>query len=624
MRTVLMRLCSLPRVVSLMTGMMLILPPFAIQGAEPSPPAVPPLHEAAKASVAIPGAPQAAEQPNVLLVVTDDQGYWDTGWSGNEQIDTPAMDRLAEEGVAFARFYVAPVCAPTRAGLMTGRHYLRTGIYNTRFGGDTLGRDEITLAELLKQAGYRTGLFGKWHLGKYAGYRPHERGFDEFLGHYHGHVERYEYADQLVHNGRPVHTRGYVTDLFTDAAIEFVETSDGRPFFCYLAYNAPHSPFVLDTSHDHQPEGDALIDKYLQRGLPLREARIYGMVERIDRNLDRLLKRLAELNLAENTVVLFMSDNGGVSRGFKAGLRGFKAGVFEGGVRAPLFVRWPGRFPAGATIDAQTSHVDLLPTICDLSGVRLPRDRPIDGRSLLSLLKAGRGEPTQRYVYHTWDRFFPNPDERWAISDGRWKLLRQGGKLALFDLREDPGETRNAADRHPDRVRELRAEFVRWFEEVTDGQDYRPIRIPVGDPREPRVELQPSWATLEGETIEYVFRAYDWDTIEGWNRPDESATWQLNVQRAGRYEVAISYGRGGRKAGGLLCLSAERPGVDGDVTASLQFTPEHTPTADVFVTQTLGTFELRQGPTELKAKVLQSRGGELMRLNGIWLNRLED
>jgi arylsulfatase A len=221
----------------------------------------------------------AAEQPNVLLVVTDDQGYWDTGWSGNEQIDTPTMDKLAEEGAAFTRFYVEPVCAPTRAGLMTGRHYLRTGIYNTRFGSDTLGKDEITLAELLKQAGYRTGLFGKWHLGKYAGYRPHDRGFDEFLGHYHGHIERYEYADQLVHNGRPVHTRGYVTDLFTDAAIEFIETSGRRPFFCYLAYNAPHSPFVLDTSHDQQPTGDALIEKYLQRGLPLREARIYGMVE---------------------------------------------------------------------------------------------------------------------------------------------------------------------------------------------------------------------------------------------------------------------------------------------------------------------------------------------------------
>lgn len=571
------------------------------------------------------GAPGAvAERPNVLLVVTDDQGYWDTRWSGNEQIDTPTMDRLAEEGVAFTRFYVGPVCAPTRVSLMTGRHYLRTGLYNTRFGGDTLGQGEIILAELLKKAGYRTGLFGKWHLGKYVGYRPHDRGFDEFLGHYHGHIERYEYADQLVHNGRPAHTRGYVTDLFTDAAIEFIETSGRQPFFCYLAYNAPHSPFVLDTSHDQQPAGDALIEKYLQRGLPLREARIYAMVERIDRNLDRLLQRLAELDLATNTVVLFMSDNGGVSRGFKAGLRGFKASVFEGGVRTPLFVRWPGRLPAGATIDAQTSHVDLLPTICDLAGAPLPQDRPIDGRSLLPLLEAGRGDATQRYVYHTWNRYFPNPDERWAISDGRWKLLRQGGKVALFDLQADPGETRSVAERHPERVRELRAEFVRWFEEVTDGQDYRPIRIPVGDPREPRVEIQPSWATPEGETIEYVFRAYDWDTVEGWRQPGESAAWQLDVQRAGQYELAISYGCAGPQAGGVLRLTAERPGADDDAATSLDFTPERTSAADVFITRKLGVLDLQQGHAELKAKVLEGRGGELIRLNRIWLARLEE
>jgi arylsulfatase A len=318
-----------------------------------------------------------------------------------------------------------------------------------------------------------------------------------------------------------------------------------------------------------------------------------------------------------------MSDNGGVSRSFKAGLRGFKARVFEGGVRSPLFVRWPGRVPAGATIDAQTSHIDLLPTFCELAGVPLPQDRPIDGCSLLPLLERGAGEATQHYVYHTWDRHFPNPDERWAISDGRWKLLRQGGKVALFDLEEDPGETRNVAERHPDRVRELRAEFVRWFEEVTDGQDYRPIRIPVGDPREPRVEIQPSWATLEGETVKYVFRAYDWDTIEGWRRPGESAAWQLDVQRAGRYEVAISYGCAGPHAGGVLGLTAGRSGAD-DALTSLDFTPERTSTANVFITRSLGVLDLQQGPAELKAKVLQSHGGELMRLNAIWLTRQEE
>ena len=196
--------------------------------------------------LALAGSAQAENQPNILFIMTDDQGYWDTGTTGNPHIDTPAMDRLAAEGARLERYYAAPVCAPTRAGIMTGRYYLRTGLYNTRFGGDTLGRDEITVAELLKRAGYRTGLFGKWHLGKYPGYQPQQRGFDEFFGHYHGHIERYQFPDQIHHNGRPVEARGYVSDLFTDASIDFIEQSKqlGKPFFCMLMYNAPHLSLI--------------------------------------------------------------------------------------------------------------------------------------------------------------------------------------------------------------------------------------------------------------------------------------------------------------------------------------------------------------------------------------------
>ncbi len=204
----------------------------------------------------------AADQPNILFILSDDQGWWDLGIRGNQDIDTPVLDRFAQAAVDFIRFYAAPVCAPTRAGLMTGRYCFRTGLYNTRFGGDTLGIDEITVAQMLKQAGYRTGCFGKWHLGKYAPYQPQHRGFDEFLGHYHGHIDEYDYPDQIVHNGKPVEARRYVTDLFTDAAIEFIETTRDRPWFCYVPFNAPHSPWVVGTSHDGQARGDKLINKY--------------------------------------------------------------------------------------------------------------------------------------------------------------------------------------------------------------------------------------------------------------------------------------------------------------------------------------------------------------------------
>ena len=578
------------------------------------------------------------EKPNILFILTDDQGWWDMGMRGNKDIDTPVMDRFSREGVDFPRYYAAPVCAPTRAGLMTGRYCFRTGLYNTRFGGDTLGIGEITIAQVLKKAGYRTGCFGKWHLGKYAPYQPHHRGFDEFLGHYHGHIDEYDYPDQIVHNGRPVEARRYVTDLFTDAAIEFIETSGDQPWFCYVPFNAPHSPWVVGTSHDGQARGDALINKYLKRGLALREARIYAMVDIIDQNVGRLLKTLDDRKLAEDTVVLFMTDNGGVSKHFKAGLRSQKGSIYEGGVRVPLVVRWPGRFPAGGKVAAQCSHVDLFPTFCELAGAALPDDRAIDGKSLLPLLEAGRGQRHHDYVYHAWDRYFPNPDYRWAVSDQRWKLACQrprtrGGATRvsaastassrkptekdweLYDLQNDIGETTNLIEKHPEIAARLRKEFLRWFNDVTEGVTYQPVPIPLGHPKEPTIEIQPSWAKWHGDNIEYVFRGYDWDTIEGWRTPGEHATWRLDVRRAGQYEVAISYGRSARD-GGTLRISVGQQ--------SIEYSPSATPTPDVFRRSRIGRIRLNKGPATLKAEVVAARGDELMRLNRIVLRAVAD
>jgi len=578
----------------------------------------------------------AADKPNILFVLTDDQGWWDLGLRGNKDIDTPVLDQFSREGVDFTRFYAAPVCAPTRAGLMTGRYCFRTGLYNTRFGGDTLGINEVTIAQMLKQAGYRTGCFGKWHLGKYAPYQPHNRGFDEFLGHYHGHIDEYDYPDQIVHNGKPVEARRYVTDLFTDAAIEFIESSGDQPWFCYVPFNAPHSPHVVGTSHDGQARGDELIGKYLARGLNLHEAQIYAMIDLIDQNVGRLLKRLDELKLSDDTVVLFMTDNGGVSKHFKAGLRSNKGSIFEGGVRVPLFVRWPGQFVAGGQIEAQCSHVDLFPTFCELAGVPLLNDRVIDGKSLVPLLKAGQGQEHHEFVYHAWDRFFPNADYRWAVSDQRWKLacqVRRTGAAKrvsatsaaksktptsadwqLFDLQADLGEKKNLIKQHPEIAVRLRKEFLRWFNDVTKGVTYQPVPIPVGHPDEPLLEIQPSWAKWHGNNIEYVFRGYDWDTIEGWREPGEHAKWNLDVLSDGEYDVTLSYGRSAR-GGGTLRISV------GD--ESIECSPNPTPTADVFERIAIGRLALTKGPATLKAEVVTAHGTELLRLNRIFLKRIE-
>lgn len=550
-------------------------------------------------------------RPNVLLIVTDDQGWWDLGVHGNKTLETPHLDRLAKESVRFSRFYVAPVCAPTRAGLMTGRYAFRTGLYNTRFGGDTMADSEVTLAELLKKAGYRTGIFGKWHLGRYKKYAPESQGFDESLALLHGHAERYDYPDQLLLNGKPVECRGYMTDLLTDAAISFVKQHRERPFFCYVPYNVPHSPFIVGDSHALQKEGDALIAKYLKRKVPLREARIYAMIERADRNIGRLLKSIDSLKLREKTIVLFMSDNGGIHKHFNAGLRGRKASVYEGGVRSPLIVRWPGRFPKGKVVDAVTSHIDILPTLCDLLKIPLPKDREMDGKSILPLLKNGGGKSPHRYVYHSWNRYVPLNNKKWAIGGERYKLAN--GKL--FDLQQDPGEKTDIAAKHPDRVRRMRKEFVRWFAEVTRGQTYRPVRIEVGRNDEDAVELQASWATLVGKSTRYTFRGYDWDSIDGWSSAECAARWRLQVVNAGRYEVTVSYGADPTSAGSVFDL-----GVN---DARLSAKVESTLTRDIFVRRKLGEIRLSRGTATLEVKATKVMGRELMTLNRIWLRRIK-
>lgn len=570
-------------------------------------------------------AKEKSRQPNIILVMTDDQGYWDTEISGNPKIETPTIKKLAAEGVTFTRFYANMVCAPTRAGLMTGRHYLRTGLYNTRFGGDTLGPNETTIAQVLQKAGYKTGLFGKWHLGRYAQYQPQRRGFDHFFGHYHGHIERYTNPDQVVVNGTPVETRGYVTDLFTDTAIDFIRRNQQQPFFCYLAYNAPHSPFLLDTSHFGQPEGDKLIEKYLAKGLPLREARIYAMIERIDQNLSRLLQTVHDLKLDQETVVIYTSDNGGVSRGFKAGLKGSKASAYEGGTRVPFVVRWTDHFPAGKTTDAMVAQTDLFPTFCQLAGVPVPSDLKLDGKSILSLMEQGGGKSPHQYLYHTWDRYTPNPFHRWSIHGPRFKLVGhdpQGKKEKegepqgqLYDLQADPGETKNVASQYPEKVSELRGEFLRWFQDVTDGQVYQPAAIPVGDEQEPEVELQPSWAILKGDDLEYSFDGYDWDTIDNWKTNSDTATWQLDVQKPGRYVVELSYGFRAEplETGKLqVAVGDQKLGCELPMSTS----------QNVFLKQLVGTLDLKAGKQTLRVQAADSGGIPGLRLNSIWLKSL--
>ena len=496
-------------------------------------------------------APAPAQRPpNVVLVMTDDQGLGDFGCAGNPVLETPRLDAFSRECPQFDRFYVSPVCSPTRASLMTGRYNYRTRVVDTYRGGSMMEPEEVTVAELLQRAGYRTGIFGKWHLGDCYPMRPNDQGFDEALVHRGGGIaqpsEPYEndgrYTDPLlVHNGEVVATEGYCTDVYFDAARRYIDGAirDERPFFAYIATNAPHGPF-----------GDvpkALLEKYRAKDLESvasgdpraldRVARIYAMIENIDRNFGRLLDHLDARGVAEDTVVIFLCDNGPIAGRYVQGLRGAKSSVHEGGIRSPLWIRWPEALDPARRIDRIAAHIDLLPTICELAGVDLPSDRAVDGRSLVPLLMGHRTAwPDRHLVLQTHRGAVPQPGHHFALVEQRYKLLRHSGfgrdqlpsgvPLQLFDLQEDPFEERDLAASEPALVRRMEQIYRAWFADVstTRPDNFATPRIRVGAPQEPVTTLtRQDWIVDQGG---------------GWG---QSGRWLLHLDRPRKVDVTVLF-----------------------------------------------------------------------------------
>ncbi|MBL9127597.1 MAG: arylsulfatase [Verrucomicrobiales bacterium] len=428
--------------------------------------------------LALPLAASAARNPppNIVVVLTDDQGYGEMSCHGNPVLRTPSLDRLHRESARFVDFTVSPTCAPTRAALMTGRHEFRSGITHTIFERERLDPEAATLPQILRSAGYATGIFGKWHLGDETEYRPDRRGFEETFIHGGGGIgQTYAgscgdapgngYHDPVVlHNGRFEKTRGYCTDVFFAEALAWIEAThrSGRPFFAWIAPNAPHDPFV-SPGPEYEREFRAL-------GLPDMHVAYYAMIRNIDDNLGRLLDRLAALSLDRDTVVVFMTDNGHSVPGlFNAGMRAAKGTPYQGGIRVPSFWRWPGRFEPGDRTQT-AAHVDVFPTLAELARARVPRAlrRRWEGRSLVPALD----EPSARWPERT---LFTHLG-RWpsgkaaeakyracAVRTGRFKLVNHA---ELYDLAADPGETNDVATLHPEIVAKLRTRFDAWWESV--------------------------------------------------------------------------------------------------------------------------------------------------------------
>ncbi|MDH4203668.1 MAG: arylsulfatase [Phycisphaerae bacterium] len=430
------------------------------------------------------GENQVTEKPNVILVITDDQGMGDLACHGNPIIKTPGLDDFYSNAIRFTNFHVSTTCAPTRGALMTGRHTNRLNVFHTISGRSLLFDDEVILPQLFAQNGYATGMFGKWHLGDNYPYRPEDRGFQEVVRHGGGGITQgpdywmNDYFDDTYwHNGKTKKYQGYCTDVFFAEALKFIEKNKNNPFFCYLSTNAPHSPLNLPKQY---------LQMYKDQNLPESVQRFYGMITNIDDNFKKLRDKLDSLNLTANTIFVFMTDNGTANGHviYNAGLRDRKASEYEGGHRVPLFIQWPnGKLTGGKDIDTLVAHYDLLPTFVDLLGFDFKPVKPLDGMSLKPLLY-GKGQNWPDRILYVDTQRVQNlvKYKNYSVMNNHWRLVN--GK-ELYNVTKDRGQRNNVIDQHPDVVARLAAGYEKWWQSFMDeGADQRYAYIKVGSPHE--------------------------------------------------------------------------------------------------------------------------------------------
>lgn len=481
--------------------------------------------------------------PNVILILVDDMGYGDIGALGNAIIQTPNIDRLHATSARFTDFHVNPTCAPSRAALMTGHNANRTGVWHTVNGRSMLLESETTIAQIMQDNGYATGLFGKWHLGDNYPFRPEDKGFQEVLTHGGGGMEQTMdywdndyFDDTFIHNGKLEKYEGYCTDIWFREAMKFISDQKDKPFFVYLPTNAAHSPYFVENKYL------APYKKYEEDGtIPM--AAFYGMIANVDENIGKLVDFLKVNETMDNTILIFMTDNGTaqgarveghrldgfVDKGFNDGMRGIKASKYEGGHRVPLFIHWEnGGITTGKDIDELTAHYDILPTVVEMVGLKVDKAIEFDGRSLLPLIKGDNQKFGERIVITNSQRIeVPEPWRRTSLMQGKWRLI---DGIELYNLESDPEQRHNIADQYPEKMAELKAYYDKWWTEISPSYEDQPY-IYVGHEAENPTKLY----------------CHDWhtDKVSPWHQRHirsgyvDNGYWQIKVAEAGTYKVRL-------------------------------------------------------------------------------------
>lgn len=539
-----------------------------------------------------------SDRPNVVLILADDQGWGDLGFTGNPIVETPVLDSLSQSGAIMDRFYVCAVCSPTRSELLTGRFYPRTGVYSTSAGGERIDLDETTLADILQRNGYATGAFGKWHSGMQAPYHPNFRGFDEFFGYCSGHWGSY-FDAMLEHNGETVQSEGFLTDVLTDKTIEFISENKDEPFFAYLPLNTPHSPMQVPDRWWSKSENMPLPKhRYSDREKVLHTRAAYAMTENIDWNVGRVTKALTDLELAENTIVIYLSDNGPNGSRWNGGMEGTKGTVNEGGVRTPFIINWPGHIVAGEVIREISTATDLLPTLLDMVGIEDSTNKPLDGISLASLITGDVESWEERTIVNHWQG-------KTSVRNQQFRLDQED---QLFDMEADPGQTTDVAEVHPETYAELLAEKASYFETVlSELPEIDRRTFPIAHPDAQYTQLPARDGIAHGTIV----RSNRWPNCSyygNWTSTEDAITWDTESLSEGEYEVILYYTCTEENAGCTIRLAAGESVTEAVVTEA--FDPplrgmeyDRFERGESYVkdwkTMSLGTIQLRQGKTRL-------------------------
>ena len=556
--------------------------------------------------------------------MTDDQGWGDLSLNGNTDLSTPNIDSLAKDGASFEHFFVCPVCSPTRAEFLTGRYHVRGGVYSTSAGGERLDLDEVTIADTFRSAGYTTGAFGKWHNGMQYPYHPNGRGFDEFYGFCSGHWGDY-FSPPLERNGKIVKGNGFCIDDFTDKAITFIENSskNKKPFFAYLPYNTPHSPMQVP---------DKWWDKFKNKKIKMRNRDprredidhlrcALAMCENIDWNVGRVLKKINDLKIEKNTIVIFFHDNGPNGVRWNGGMKGRKGSTDEGGVRSPLLIRWPDKISKGIKINQITSVMDLLPTLTDCANIPISSEKALDGRSLKPLLLGERNKWKERTLINYWR----------GKTSARNQNFRLDHLGKLYDMTNDPGQLADISALRPKIRNQLLEEVSHWKETVLPelGKDERSFVI--GHPNYRWTQV-PARDGVSHGAIKRSGRFPNCSYYENWKTTEDKITWNCEVGATGTYEVSIHYALKKGDEGTVVQLSHNNASIEHKFTESHEVPSRGQENDRVerresyvkdFKEIKIGKINLTKGKGELTLKALEIPGEESIEFRLMMLEKVQ-